>query len=122
VRKSLKSNVNVWLINTGWSGGSYGVGKRMSLKYTRAMITAALEGQLDNVAFTTQDIFGLQMPNTCPNVPEEILHPRNTWQDKSAYDDTANLLAGKFVANFTQYQSAANKEIMDAAPKASVTA
>ncbi len=120
--KITSSNVNVWLINTGWSGGSYGVGKRMSLKYTRAMITAGLEGQLDNVAFTTQDIFGLQMPNTCPNVPDEILHPRNTWQDKSAYDDTANLLAGKFVANFTQYQSAANQEILDAAPKASVTA
>lgn len=120
--KITASNVNVWLINTGWSGGSYGVGKRMSLKYTRAMITAALEGQLDNVAYTTQDVFGLQMPNTCPNVPDEILHPRNTWQDKSAYDETANLLAGKFVANFTQYQSAANQEIMDAAPKASVTA
>jgi phosphoenolpyruvate carboxykinase (ATP) len=120
--KITNSNVNVWLINTGWSGGAYGVGKRMSLKYTRAMITAALEGQLDNVAFATQEVFGLQMPTTCPNVPDELLNPRNTWADKTSFDDTANLLANKFVKNFEQYAAAANTEIMDAAPKANVTA
>lgn len=111
------SNVNVWLINTGWTGGSHGVGKRMSLKYTRAMITAALEGKLNDVDYTSQRVFGLKMPSTCPNVPDDILNPRNTWADKEAYDETAKILAEKFVANFEQYKSSANQETLDAAPK-----
>jgi phosphoenolpyruvate carboxykinase (ATP) len=117
-KKITDNKVNVWLVNTGWTGGSYGVGSRMKLSYTRAMITAALEGQLDNVDYTTHEIFGLKMPNTCPNVPTEILHPRNTWKDKSAYDGKANLLANKFVANFEKFESDASEEIMNAAPKA----
>jgi phosphoenolpyruvate carboxykinase (ATP) len=117
-KKITDNKVNVWLVNTGWTGGSYGVGSRMKLSYTRAMITAALEGQLDNVDYTTHEIFGLKMPNTCPNVPTEILHPRNTWKDKSAYDSKANLLANKFVANFEKFESDASEEIMNAAPKA----
>ena len=115
--KITSSHVNVWLINTGWTGGSYGVGKRMSLKYTRAMITAALQGELDDVEYYTQKVFGLHLPTTCPNVPHEILNPKNTWVDKDAYDETAEKLAKKFVANFEQYISSANQEIMDAAPK-----
>jgi phosphoenolpyruvate carboxykinase (ATP) len=117
-KKITDNKVNVWLVNTGWTGGSYGVGSRMKLSYTRAMITAALEGQLDNVDYTTHEIFGLKIPNTCPNVPTEILHPRNTWKDKSAYDSKANLLANKFVANFEKFESDASEEIMNAAPKA----
>jgi phosphoenolpyruvate carboxykinase (ATP) len=120
--KIAESDVKVWLINTGWSGGEYGTGSRIKLKYTRAMITAALEGKLDNVEYTTHDVFGLAMPNECENVPTEILSPKNTWADKAAYDAKANSLATKFVANFKQFESAANEEIMAAAPKTVVTA
>lgn len=117
-KKIAEENVNVWLINTGWSGGEYGVGSRIKLKYTRAMITAALTGKLDEVGYTTHDVFGLAMPNECENVPTEILHPKNTWEDKAAYDTKANHLANEFVKNFKQFESAANEEIMAAAPKA----
>jgi phosphoenolpyruvate carboxykinase (ATP) len=112
-----KHDTNVWLINTGWSGGAYGVGSRMKLKFTRAMITAALNGQLNNVQFENHPVFGLAMPATCPEVPTEILNPRNTWADANAYDTKANDLANKFVNNFNKYASQANEEIMSAAPK-----
>ena len=114
------NNVNVWLVNTGWSGGAYGVGNRMKLSYTRAMITAALQGQLDAVNYVEQPIFGLHMPTSCPNVPDEILNPRNTWNNKAAYDNKAQHLANAFVENFEAYKSKANEEILAAAPKASV--
>ena len=83
--KMQKHKANVWLVNTGWTGGEYGVGKRMSLKYTRAMITAALDNKLEDVTFTKHDVFGLEMPDTCPDVPSEILNPINTWSEKDAY-------------------------------------
>ena len=117
-----KHDVKVWLINTGWSGGEYGTGDRIKLKYTRAMITSALEGKLDNVDFTNHEIFGLAMPNECENVPTEMLNPKNTWDDKSAYDTKANHLANQFVKNFEQFESNANADIMAAAPKAIVKA
>jgi phosphoenolpyruvate carboxykinase (ATP) len=116
-KKMTENKVNVWLVNTGWSGGSYGVGNRIKLSYTRAMITAALNGQLDNVQFETHPVFGLQMPITCPEVPAEILNPRNTWSDKNSYDTKANDLANKFVKNFEQYADGASEEILAAAPK-----
>ncbi|SHJ24655.1 phosphoenolpyruvate carboxykinase (ATP) [Hymenobacter daecheongensis DSM 21074] len=115
-------DVNVWLINTGWSGGSYGVGSRMKLGYTRAMITAALNGELNDVTFTKHPIFGVAVPATVPNVPTEILDPRNTWADKEAYDKTASSLADKFVANFKKYADFANEEILAGAPKVAVAA
>ena len=119
--KMTENNVNVWLINTGWTGGAYGIGERMSLKHTRAMITSALSGELNNVDYTTHEVFGLKMPDTCPNVPSEILSPKNTWEDKAAYDEKANNLAEQFVKNFEQFASNANEEIMDAAPKVKAT-
>jgi phosphoenolpyruvate carboxykinase (ATP) len=109
-------NVNVWLINTGWTGGPYGVGSRMKLSYTRAMITAALEGNL-NVSFTAHPTFGVLMPDSCPNVPAELLHPRNTWNDKSAYDAQCNKLAVLFNDNFKKFAEGASEEIIQAAPK-----
>lgn len=121
-QKMKEQDVHVWLINTGWSGGAYGEGERISLKYTRAMISAALNGELDNVDYQTQDVFGLSMPTTCPNVPDEILDPKNTWTDKNAYDVKANQLAEKFVANFENYRDGANEEILAAAPTPSVSA
>jgi phosphoenolpyruvate carboxykinase (ATP) len=118
--KMQEHNVNVWLINTGWSGGVYGVGKRISLKYTRAMITAILNGELEDAEYNTHEVFGLQMPTACPNVPSEILSPKNTWTDKDAYNSKANELADAFNKNFTQFAENANDEILDAAPKSTV--
>jgi phosphoenolpyruvate carboxykinase (ATP) len=89
----------------------------MKLKYTRAMITAAINGELNNVGFTEHEIFGLSMPNSCPNVPGEVLHPKNTWADKAAYDKTANELARKFNKNFEKFSDYANEEILAGAPK-----
>ena len=120
-KKMQENDVKVWLVNTGWSGGEYGVGERLSLKYTRAMITEALEGRLDNVSYTKHEIFGLAMPDTCENVPDEVLNPKNTWADKNAYDEKANGLANKFVENFKQFADNANEEIMAAAPVAKAT-
>lgn len=111
------TNINVWLVNTGWSGGSYGVGERMSLKYTRAMITAAMNGELSHVEYQTQPIFELEIPKSCPNVPSEILNPKDTWTDKTAFDETANRLASKFVKNFEQFEEQSSDAIRSAAPK-----
>jgi phosphoenolpyruvate carboxykinase (ATP) len=110
-------DVKVWLINTGWTGGSYGVGKRMSLKHTRAMITAAMNGDLDNVAYEPHATFGFLKPQEVPGVPSEVLDPRNTWADKEAYDRKAAELAGLFNKNFQKYADQASEEIKSAAPK-----
>jgi phosphoenolpyruvate carboxykinase (ATP) len=117
-----ETKVNVWLVNTGWSGGPYGVGQRMKLSFTRAMITAALNGSLEKVKFDTLPVFNLQIPTSCPDVPVEILNPRNTWKDKDAYDAKINDLAKAFIKNFEQYASRAGKDILDAAPKVMVNA
>ena len=116
-KKLKESGANVWLINTGMTGGVYGIGKRMSLKYTRALITEALNGDLENVTFETLPIFNFQIPTACPGVPSEILNPRNTWSDKAAYDAKATELAIKFNDNFKKYAAQASEEILAAAPK-----
>jgi phosphoenolpyruvate carboxykinase (ATP) len=119
--KMRKHSVNVWLINTGWTGGAYGVGSRMKLPFTRAMITAAIEGKLDAVAYELDPIFNLAMPKEVPGVPAEILNPRNTWADKAAYDAQASHLAQLFNKNFEKYSEFASDEIKAAAPKALAT-
>ncbi|HEY5088296.1 MAG TPA: phosphoenolpyruvate carboxykinase (ATP) [Gemmatimonadaceae bacterium] len=106
----------VWLLNTGWSGGAYGVGKRMKLSHTRAMVSAILSGQLDNVPTTTDPIFGLNSPQSVPDVPSEVLNPRNTWADKDAYDRQALKLAGMFHANFAKFEGTSDA-IKAAGPK-----
>lgn len=111
-------DVNVWMINTGWTGGPYGEGSRMKLKFTRAMITAALEGKLDNIDFHTDPVFGMAIPNSCPDVPSDLLDPRNTWANKNAYDEKAKYLAGLFVKNFSKYADGVTADILAAAPKA----
>lgn len=118
-KKMTEHNVNVWMVNTGWSGGPYGVGHRMKLSYTRAMITAALNGELNNVEFEVHPVFGMMMPKSCPNVPADILNPKNTWEDKAAYDAKAKDLARQFIKNFEKYASGVSEEILAAAPKAS---
>ena len=116
-KKMKEHNVNIWMINTGWSGGPYGIGHRMKLPFTRSMITAALEGKLDNVSFEAHPVFGMMMPMTCPDVPSDILNPRNTWADKSSYDLKAKDLASQFIKNFQKYAAGVNEEILAAAPK-----
>lgn len=110
-------DVNIWLVNTGWTGGAYGIGHRISLKYTRRMLAAALNGELNNAKFDTLPVFNLQYPTTCPGVPDEILNPRSTWADKEAYEKTIAKLATLFVKNFNRFEEYANDEIMSGAPQ-----
>jgi len=98
-----KHGAKVWLVNTGWSGGGYGEGERMKLAYTRALLRAALSGELDSVEFVTEPIFGLSIPTECPGVPAEILNPRQTWRYPSAYDAKATELRNMFEANFKKF-------------------
>lgn len=111
------SNINVWLLNTGYTGGAYGTGKRMSLPHTRALITAALTGKLDDVKYETHPVFGVSMPTTADGVPDEVLNPRNTWASKEEYDAKANELAAAFNKNFEKFAAKAEPEILSAAPK-----
>jgi phosphoenolpyruvate carboxykinase (ATP) len=115
-QKITKHNTRVYLINTGWSGGPYGVGKRMDLRYTRAMVTAALNGELEKARFKHDDIFNFDIPTSCTGVPSEILDPRNTWSDKNKYELSANRLAALFVKNFQKFGEVSD-EIRNAGPK-----
>jgi phosphoenolpyruvate carboxykinase (ATP) len=114
--KMKKNKVNIWLINTGWTGGVYGTGSRIKLKFTRAMITAAFEGKLEHVNFKKEPFFGLMVPDTCPEVPNDILLPYNTWKDKEHYKSTAKKLSDAFIKNFEAFASYANEEIRAGAP------
>lgn len=111
-----KHGTRIWLVNTGWSGGAYGVGKRMKIAYTRALLTAALDGSLDKVAFAADPVFGIQVPQECPGVPSEILMPKNAWTDKAAYDRTAEDLAQRFAENFRSFEDRASPEVVKAGP------
>jgi len=115
-RRMREHNAQCWLVNTGWQSGGYGVGKRMSLPYTRAMVDAILEGRLANVDYETEPAFGFSIPKSCPGVPSEILAPRNSWQDRAAYDKTAADLAARFAKNFEKFD--APPEVKAAGPKA----
>lgn len=101
--KIVNHNVSCWLVNTGWSGGPYGVGSRMKIAYSRALVNAALDGTLNAGAFEKDAFFGLDIPTACPGVPAEVLNPRNTWSDTTMYDETARKLVGMFKENFRQY-------------------
>ncbi len=116
-KKIAQHHSRVWLLNTGWSGGGYGVGKRMKLPYTRAMATAALAGKLDDVPTEPHPVFKVQVPRNCPEVPAEMLNPRNTWADKVAYDAKAAELAKRFTKNFERF-TAASSAIRSAGPAA----
>ena len=115
-------NVDCWLINTGWTGGKYGVGHRMPIKVTRALLTAALDGSLRNVEFRTDKYFGFAVPTALPGVPSEILNPVNTWKDKDEFDKTARKLVGMFQKNFTKFEAQVDAEVRAAAPNAQLAA
>ncbi|HEX6729236.1 MAG TPA: phosphoenolpyruvate carboxykinase (ATP), partial [Pyrinomonadaceae bacterium] len=106
-----------WLVNTGWSGGPYGVGQRMKIKYTRAMIRSILNGRLAQVDTKPDPIFGLNIPESCPDVPSEVLQPRNTWSDPNAYDQQAHDLARRFNENFKKYEAGVSEAVRSVAPK-----
>jgi phosphoenolpyruvate carboxykinase (ATP) len=116
VDKIIKHSVKCWLVNTGWTGGPYGVGKRMSIKYTRTMLNAALTGKLNNVETYVDPIFNLIVPKTCEGIPSEILNPRNTWADKKKYDETAKKLANMFIKNFEQFAESTDGKIILSGP------
>jgi len=112
--------INVWLVNTGWTGGGYGVGNRIELSYTRAMIKAALDGSLTKVDFQKHPVFQLMMPKSCPDVPNAVLNPRDTWRKETDYDTVANDLAARFEENFKKYSDKASDAICSAGPVAKV--
>ena len=107
----------VWLVNTGWTGGAFGVGQRMSIGHTRAMISAALSGQLDNVKYHRHPVFNVEMPTACPGVPNEVLDPRSTWDDKAAYDAQGKKLATMFVKNFKTFEADVDRSVVEAGPR-----
>jgi phosphoenolpyruvate carboxykinase (ATP) len=118
-KKIAQHDVKCWLVNTGWSGGAYGVGQRMSIKYTRALLSAALKGELDNVQYETDPVFGLAIPQECPGVPSEVLNPRNTWQNPEEYDAKAREVAHMFTDNFKKYAASVTEAVRNAGPKIS---
>ena len=115
--RSGDGTINVWLVNTGWTGGAYGEGNRIELSYTRAMIKAALTGALNKVEYVQHPIFKLAMPKSCKDVPNAILNPRDTWRNEEDYDNVANNLATLFINNFKAYQDKASAEIVNAGPE-----
>jgi phosphoenolpyruvate carboxykinase (ATP) len=118
-QKLTEHKANCWLVNTGWSGGPYGEGQRMKIKYTRAMIRAILNGSLAEVETKPDPIFGVGVPVSCPEVPAEVLTPRNTWKDPEAYDRKARELAGRFNQNFKKYEDGVSAEVRAVAPQTS---
>jgi phosphoenolpyruvate carboxykinase (ATP) len=115
--RSGDGTIHVWLVNTGWTGGGYGVGSRIELSFTRAMIKAAITGALNNVEYREHPIFGLSIPKTCPDVPNAVLNPRDTWRNEEEYDVMAENLAQRFIKNFEKYKAKAAAEIINAGPK-----
>jgi phosphoenolpyruvate carboxykinase (ATP) len=116
--KIAKSRARVWLVNTGWTGGPYGIGRRMKIGYTRAMVRAVLAGALDDVGYERHAIFNLDMPTSCPDVPSEVLKPRNTWDDDAAYDAQAQKLARMFADNFEAFAGTVSADVRAAGPRA----
>jgi phosphoenolpyruvate carboxykinase (ATP) len=116
--KMARQNVKCWLVNTGWSGGGFGVGQRMSIRHTRAMIRSALDGTLAAVAAAPDPHFGMLVPSACPDVPGEVLNPKNTWKDKKAYDSAARDVAKRFESNFQQFEGHVDGKVKQAAIRA----
>ncbi|TWT15384.1 phosphoenolpyruvate carboxykinase [Reyranella sp. CPCC 100927] len=116
--KMARQNVKCWLVNTGWSGGGFGVGERMSIRHTRAMVRAALDGRLAQVASTPDPHFGLLVPSACPDVPSDVLNPLTSWKDKKAYETAARDVARRFESNFKQFETAVDGKVKQAAIRA----
>jgi Phosphoenolpyruvate carboxykinase (ATP) len=116
--KIARHQAKVWLVNTGWTGGPYGVGKRIQISHTRAMIRAVLSGALDDVEYRKHPVFNLDIPTSCPEVPADVLNARNTWKNAADYDAQAAKLAAMFVENFRAFEGGVSKAVLDAGPHA----
>jgi phosphoenolpyruvate carboxykinase (ATP) len=116
-RKILKYDVHCWLVNTGWIGGPYGIGKRISIRYTRALLNAALGARLLDVKFATDPVFGFSVPQSCDEVPPHVLNPGDSWPDKAAYMQRYRELASRFIENFKKFEAACPAEIRNAGPR-----
>lgn len=116
-QRILQHKANVWLVNTGWIGGRFGVGKRISIRHTRNLLNAALDGKLDNVKYRKDKLFGYEVPTTCPEVPEEVLFPEMAWADKDEYWKKYDSLAARFIDNFKTFEEGCSKDVIDAGPK-----
>ncbi|MBI1856562.1 MAG: phosphoenolpyruvate carboxykinase (ATP), partial [Chloroflexi bacterium] len=116
-RKIERYSVKCWLVNTGWVGGAYGVGKRISIKYTRALLSAVLTGKLDKVKFAKDPVFGFEVPTQCPDVPDEVLNPSSSWADTKEYDKKYRQLAARFVENFKKFEDGCPPEVLASGPK-----
>jgi phosphoenolpyruvate carboxykinase (ATP) len=116
-RKILKYGVNCWLVNTGWVGGPYGVGKRISIKYTRGLLNAALSGKLLKVKYTKDPIFGFEVPKTCEDIPPAVLNPAESWPSKENYMQKYRQLASRFIENFKKFEAGCSPEVIKAGPK-----
>jgi len=115
--KIARHNARVWLVNTGWTGGPYGVGTRMKIAHTRAMITAALTGQLDKIEYVKHPVFNIDVPKSVPAVPDNVLDPRGTWPDAAKYDEQAKKLAAMFIENFKMFENDVPASVKAAGPK-----
>ncbi len=116
-RRIERYDVKCWLVNTGWVGGPYGVGKRISIKYTRALLSAALNGKLDKVRYKTDPIFGFEIPTLCPDVPDDVLDPAGSWPDRKEYDKRYRDLGARFIENFKKLEDHTPREVIEAGPK-----
>ena len=116
-RKIERYKVKCWLVNTGWVGGPYGVGKRISIKYTRALLSAALNGKLDKVQYKTDPVFGFEVPTECPDVPDDVLDPAGSWPDKKEYEKRYRDLAARFIENFKKFEDHTPRDVIEAGPK-----
>jgi len=116
-QKMQKHGAKAWLVNTGWTGGAHGVGSRIKLRYTRAIIDAIHHNDFDSVETVTDPYFGFEVPTSCPDVPSDILIPKNTWADKAGYDRTIQKLVNLFQKNFEKFKTGVNPEIYRAAPQ-----
>jgi len=116
-RKMERHGVTCWLLNTGWVGGPYGIGKRISIRHTRNMLTAALNGGLDEVEYYQDPLFGFHVPKSCPEVPENVLYPAESWPSKTEYDHKYRQLAARFIDNFKKFAPECPPEVVEAGPK-----
>ena len=116
-QKVEQHGASCWLLNTGWVAGGFGNSKRIKIRWTRALLNAALDGSLDDVEYSVDERFGFEIPSSCPGVPSEILKPRDTWQDRASYDAVADKLANMFNSNFEQFASGCSEAVLDAAPR-----
>ncbi len=116
-RKIERYGAKCWLVNTGWVGGPYGVGKRISIRHTRNLLNAALEGKLDDVEYYTDPVFGFQVPKTCPDVPEDVMYPERAWQNKEEYWRRYRQLASRFIDNMKKFEAETPREVIEAGPK-----